>query len=115
MPFYDLNRQMFDCPNCGSDFDLETDIARNGKFTFGSTLPPQWKRWSKPAKAAVAIVQDEVESGTEEPATEADTEADTETDDAETDLSSDNLLDEDVDEGSSFAIRPGNLDKDSKG
>lgn len=110
MPFYDLNRQTFDCPNCGSGFDLEGDKIRNGNFVFGSTMPPQWKQWSKLGPSPIPIVQDKVERTTEEPATEVDAEAE----DSETDLSSDNLLDDDNDDSSTFVIRPGNLDTDSK-
>ncbi|MFM1813909.1 MAG: hypothetical protein RLZ98_604 [Pseudomonadota bacterium] len=114
MPFYDLNRKAFDCPNCGSVFDLETDRPASPPVRPGSAMSSPPRRWSKPvenlARASVSVIDSDNEK---DPADDdAASDVDEDIDVVEADLSTDDLLEEDDDDGDTLEIRSGGKERD---
>lgn len=113
LSFYDLNRSAFDCPNCGSLFDLEADTLAREAIIASMSGQGRGKRWAKPAspaRVAPAFASQKPDDAAEDVVDDPAAEVEDVTDDAPE--SPDMLLEDDGTEDDAIEIVPTRINGD---
>jgi hypothetical protein len=110
--FYDLNRDTFACPNCGTAFDVEADRAAKEALHASSGFPSRKKPRVLPITAPGKASSGEDDNDDETTVDDADEVAETSTDDSDTDEDKIILDNDDDDDALADAVPLAEADND---